>query len=633
MLLRQYLQFFGELGDAFVQEFKHPFLVEEEGSMQGKSLETRGAFMLEPEVDGILLGRSPRARLIVPRPNVSGQHLRLFSPPQRGRPWQVMDLGSTNGTYINERRLAPKAPKELRDGDVLRMGPDDSFEFLSPRSLLFLLSALRDEGHMPAVEEPTQPRPAAPRKDGPAKVHGDAMAKAAERRSPESSARGSARVPRAPETKGSERAPRAPDAKGSARAPKPGEAKGSERVPRAPDVKGSGRVPKAADAKGADRVKRAAKPEADPASRQAGERPSREGPPARVRKAPRPRSQLGPSAVLDLLTAARSQAASDLHLQPGMAPMVRVDGELSLLEGEQPLTAADLEGMVQLITDTEELERFDSTGDLDYCYDVDGLRYRTNVCRHQDGAAITFRVIRPQIPTLDELRIPPQAADLTDFAQGLVLITGPLGSGKTSSMLALVNEVNRARADHIITIEDPIEFILPPIQCQVSQRQLGTHTRSFGSALRGALREDPDIIVIGDLRDYETASLAISAAETGHLVFASMATVNAMKAIDKLLDLFPAGEQAATRTMLSESLRGILCQHLLPAKKGGRVPAVELLFNSIAVANIIREGNTAGLKNAMQTGRAQGMRSMEASLEELVQAGVISPQTAAAGRG
>jgi twitching motility protein PilT len=195
-------------------------------------------------------------------------------------------------------------------------------------------------------------------------------------------------------------------------------------------------------------------------------------------------------------------------------------------------------------------------------------------------------------------------------------------------MMALVDLVNRDRHDHIITVEDPIEQVLKPAQCQVSQRELGTHTASFEAALRGALREDPDIIVIGDLRDHATAALSISAAETGHLVFASMPAMSAAKTLDKLVDMFPAGEQATVRTTVSESLRGVLCQRLLSAKAGGRVLAVELLFNTIAVANLIRDGKTGGLKNAMQLGKSQGMKALQVALDELLAAGVITPEVA-----
>ncbi|RMG14756.1 MAG: PilT/PilU family type 4a pilus ATPase, partial [Planctomycetota bacterium] len=328
------------------------------------------------------------------------------------------------------------------------------------------------------------------------------------------------------------------------------------------------------------------------------------------------------------LAAARRRGASDLHLAPGVPPVLRVNGAL-VRDDAPPLGAADVEALAAQLVDPDQRAHFLRCGDLDACREFGGLRYRLNLARTRAGCSVSVRLISERIPSLAELGIPPEAEELTKFAQGLVLITGPLGAGKTTTLFALVDRVNRSRPENIITIEDPVEFVLPPRRCQVAQRQRGRDTVGFGAALRGALREDPDIIVIGDLRDHETAGLAISAAETGHLVFASMATVNAMKTIDKLIDLFPASEQATTRTMLSESLRGILCQRLLPGTEGRRVAAVELVFNSIAVANIIREGNTAALLNAIQTGRSQGMRSFETSLQELLARGAITPETAA----
>jgi twitching motility protein PilT len=278
----------------------------------------------------------------------------------------------------------------------------------------------------------------------------------------------------------------------------------------------------------------------------------------------------------------------------------------------------------------EQAERFASAGDLDFCLTVGTDRYRANACQTRLGPSIAFRLIQDRVPTLAELKLPPEVQKLTTYSQGLVLVTGPLGAGKTTSIMALVDLINRTRHDHIITVEDPIEYLLPPVRCQVSQRELGAHTRTFETALRAALREDPDVIVIGDLRDYETARLAIAAAETGHLVFASMPAMNAMKTLDRLLDMFPASEQAVVRTTVSESLRGVLCQRLVPGAKGELVVAVELLINSVAIANIIRDGKTSNLKSAMQTGKAQGMRTLAMSLEELVKRGEVSAATAEA---
>jgi twitching motility protein PilT len=314
---------------------------------------------------------------------------------------------------------------------------------------------------------------------------------------------------------------------------------------------------------------------------------------------------------------------------PRLAPIFRCNGGL-VREG-QPLSAASVDEIVARVATPAQLAHFRRTGDLDAAYAFPGGgRFRMNLCRGRDGSAATFRVVKAQVASLEALGVPEGAARLTEFAQGLVLVTGPSGAGKTTTLFSLVELVNRDRPDHIITVEDPIEFRLEPARCQVSQRELGAHTASFEAALRGALREDPDIIVIGDLRDHATTAMAISAAETGHLVFGSMHAMSAIKSLDKLLDMFPPDEQAQVRTMVSESLRGILCQHLLPGVDGQRVLAAELLLNSVGVGNIIRDGNTANLRNAMQLGRSQGMCTLEDAVRALAAARRIAPATAAA---
>ncbi|MDF1664143.1 MAG: PilT/PilU family type 4a pilus ATPase, partial [Planctomycetota bacterium] len=328
-----------------------------------------------------------------------------------------------------------------------------------------------------------------------------------------------------------------------------------------------------------------------------------------------------------LLNKARELNASDVHVAPGMPFTVRVNGVLRSM-GEA-LNLQDVETLIDNVCTVDQRHYFNCTGDYDYCYDFEGGgRFRTNICRHRTGNAVTFRLIKEKVLHLAELGIPEDAAKLTEFATGLVLLTGPMGAGKTTTMMALARLVNEDRPDHLITVEDPIEFLLPPAKCQVSQRQLGIHTQSFDAALRAALREDPDIIVIGDMRDYETTSLAISASETGHLVFASMHAMNCMKTLDKLIDMFPAAEQNVIRVMISESLRGIVCQRLVPAIGGGRVPAVELLFNSVAIGNIIRENKVANLVNAMQLGRSQGMRTLDMALQSLLEEQKISAKVA-----
>ncbi|MBL4845152.1 MAG: PilT/PilU family type 4a pilus ATPase, partial [Planctomycetes bacterium] len=327
-----------------------------------------------------------------------------------------------------------------------------------------------------------------------------------------------------------------------------------------------------------------------------------------------------------MLEMARGCGASDLHLVVGQAPLVRVNGDLRYAQ-EPVLQAPDLIDLLKGGLSKPQLGRFTETGDLDWCHIVGDHRYRANACKGRAGPSMTFRVIHQRIPSIAELQLPPAINRLVTYNQGLILVTGPLGAGKTTTLVSLVDLVNKSRPDHIISCEDPVEFLIRPDKSQVSQRALGEDTISFANALRGALREDPDVLMIGDLRDYETASLAISASETGHLVLASMPSMSAVKTLDKLIDLFPADEQDATRGMVSESLRGLICQRLIPGVSGLREVAVELLFNSVAVANVLRDGTSSKLVNAMQMGRSQGMITLEDSLRGLLDAGKITEET------
>lgn len=331
--------------------------------------------------------------------------------------------------------------------------------------------------------------------------------------------------------------------------------------------------------------------------------------------------------VQKILLDARKQGASDVHLMPDLPVTLRIRGQLD--RQGRPLPAEVIDDYTRSILTDAQLQYFNTTGDYDFCYAFEnGGRYRTNLAKSRTGIGATFRIVKTQVSRVTELGLPQTAEKLTTFATGLVLVTGPMGAGKTTSMMALVQLVNEDRPDHIITVEDPIEFVIEGASCHISQRELGIHTDSFDAALRAALREDPDIIVIGDMRDYETTSLAISASETGHLVFASMHAMSAAKTLDKLVDMFPAGEQSVIRQMVSESLRGILCQRLLPDTQGGRVPACELVFNSIAVANIIRDSKTAALVNAMQLGSKDGMLTLDNSIQKLLDQGLITGETA-----
>ncbi|GMV81638.1 MAG: hypothetical protein AMXMBFR7_28220 [Planctomycetota bacterium] len=333
-----------------------------------------------------------------------------------------------------------------------------------------------------------------------------------------------------------------------------------------------------------------------------------------------------PSGIQAYLKAARAMGASDFHLAVNIPPMIRIHGKLQLMqEGMPAMTPAQTQALIRMALTPEQWAYFDRTGDLDFCYAFPNAgRFRTNVFRDRTGDGMVCRIIGETIQAIETLGLPPGVKRLTEFAQGLVLVTGPSGHGKTTTMISLVDLVNANRPDHIITVEAPIEYLLEGKQCQVTQREVGPHTASFAAALKAALREDPDIIMIGELRDYETTSMAINAAETGHLVFASLPTQDAAKTIDKVLDSFPPEEQQQIRMMVSESLRGIISQQLIPRKDGqGRVAACELLFNNVAVGNIIREANTAGLVNAMQLGKNLGMVLMDDSLMALAEQDLI----------
>jgi twitching motility protein PilT len=270
------------------------------------------------------------------------------------------------------------------------------------------------------------------------------------------------------------------------------------------------------------------------------------------------------------------------------------------------------------------------SGQVDFAYTLAGKgRFRSNAYRQQRGIDAVFRVIPPRPPSLTELGLPTSLARLSNYHQGMVLLTGPAGCGKSSTLAALVNIINEERRDHIITIEDPIEYIHPSKQCVVNQRQVGPHTGSFARALRGALREDPDVIAIGELRDLETISLALTAAETGHLVLATLHTNNSIRTVNRILGVFPPNQQDQIRTMVSESLRAIVSQRLIPRADGhGRVPALEILMANKAVGNLIRENKTFQIKSVLQTGASHGMCLLDASLAELVKTRVITREEA-----
>jgi twitching motility protein PilT len=336
-----------------------------------------------------------------------------------------------------------------------------------------------------------------------------------------------------------------------------------------------------------------------------------------------------PRAALDgLFRLLVESGASDLHLRTGEPPMLRLHGELAR-QAHPALSGDRVEMMLLSIMTPKEVGEFREGGDTDWAYEINGLaRFRCNAGRDRFGAMAVFRVIPNQIRTADEMGLSREVQNLCYLTKGLVVVTGPTGSGKSTTLAGLVDLINRTRSDHIITIEDPIEFVHPSKKCLVTQRQVGVHTRSFKHALRAALREDPDIILVGEMRDLETVSIAIETAETGHLVFGTLHTTTASSTIDRIIDQFPADRQSQVRVMLSESLRGVIAQTLCKKIGGGRVAAREVLLSIPAVSNLIREGKTFQIPSIMQTNRKGGMVTLNDALMELVDAKLVEPKEA-----
>jgi twitching motility protein PilT len=312
-------------------------------------------------------------------------------------------------------------------------------------------------------------------------------------------------------------------------------------------------------------------------------------------------------------------SASDLHLSSDVVPMVRRHGEMQPLFDRGPVSAGEMRDLLFGIIPQRNKGEFLEKNDTDFAHTIEGLaRFRANYFMDRKGPGAVFRQIPFDILPPEKLGIPPKVLDLCHLSKGLVLVTGPTGSGKSTTLATLIDVINSTRSDHIITIEDPIEFVHPNKKCLVNQREVGVHTSGFKSALRAALREDPDIVLVGELRDLETIAIAIETAETGHLVFGTLHTTSAPSTVDRIIDQFPADRQAQIRTMLSESLRGVVAQMLCKKKGGGRIAAYEVLIANPAVANLIREGKTFQLKSVMQTGRNLGMQTMNDHLVELV---------------
>jgi twitching motility protein PilT len=330
--------------------------------------------------------------------------------------------------------------------------------------------------------------------------------------------------------------------------------------------------------------------------------------------------------VDDYLAVGQEAGASDIHLGVNAPPIWRLHGTLRPIWPDSPKltsdqTAALAEGF---LTDAQKIQ-LNERGDADFAYANSLGRFRTSVVRQRLGIDLVFRIINTQVRTMNELGLPESLKLLTRYQNGLILVTGSVGSGKSTTLAALVEQVNLERREHIITLEDPIEYIFEPKGCHITQREVHTHTLSFSAALRGALREDPDVIMVGEMRDLETISLAITAAETGHLVLGTLHTGNASRTLDRLLDVFPVDQQEQIRIMVGESLRGIISQQLVPSADGKRrVLALETLTNTPAVANVIREAKTYMLPGIIQTGKKQGMQLMADALSALHERGLIS---------
>ena len=335
--------------------------------------------------------------------------------------------------------------------------------------------------------------------------------------------------------------------------------------------------------------------------------------------------------ITELLRLGFDAGASDVHIGVDAPPLMRRHGTLQPLYHDAPMmTPAQTEALVHTFLNPQQIQVLEKNKGLDFSYEIPNLaRFRANVIRQRKGLDAVFRIINSKVRTMDELGLPEQLKVLTQYHNGLVLLTGAVGCGKSTTLAAMVQEVNTHRSDHIITLEDPIEYVFVPAGCQITQREVHAHTDSFAAALRASLREDPDVIIVGEMRDLETISLAITASETGHLVIGTLHTSNAARTLDRVLDAFPVEQQGQIRTMVSESLRGIVSQQLIPRADGmGRVVALEIMVNTPAVANLIRESKTFMLPGIIQTGKKLGMKMMDDSLMELVEAGTISPYEA-----
>ncbi|TDI44273.1 MAG: type IV pilus twitching motility protein PilT [Acidobacteria bacterium] len=337
----------------------------------------------------------------------------------------------------------------------------------------------------------------------------------------------------------------------------------------------------------------------------------------------------GREAMDELLRFMVGASASDLHLSSNSCPVLRVHGEVQFLSDRGVLDSDTVKNLVFSILDDDVRATFEEHRDADCAYEIPGLsRFRVNVFEDRHGIGTVIRTIPVEILTAEQLGLPPAILELCFLTKGLVLVTGPTGSGKSTTLAAMVDHINKNRADHIITIEDPIEFVHQNNKCLINQRQVGNHTGSFKAALRAALREDPDIVLVGELRDLETIAIAIETAETGHLVFGTLHTSTAMATVDRIIDQFPADQQEQIRTMIAGSLKGVIAQVLCKKKEGGRAAALEILLGTSALASLIRDGKTYQIPSIMQTSKAQGMVTMNDALMKLVKTGKVEPKEA-----
>src|SRR5919106_1273179 len=339
-----------------------------------------------------------------------------------------------------------------------------------------------------------------------------------------------------------------------------------------------------------------------------------------------------PHSMDQLLEQTVAQGASDLHVTVGTPPAVRIRGHVHRMEEFTPLTGEETRQLLYQVMNTEQQKRFEINRQLDFSHSIPGLaRFRVNVYMQRETVGAAFRQIPDELKTLEELALPGSLADLARKPRGLVLVTGPTGSGKSTTLAAMIDEINRSRSEHILTIEDPIEFVHSHKRCIVNQREIGVDAITFGEALRAALRQDPDVILVGEMRDLETIATALTAAETGHLVFATLHTQSAPSTIDRVIDVFPAEQQDQIRMQLANSLQGIVTQTLMPKHDGtGRVCALEILFLDDAIRNLIRQGKIEQIYSYMQTGTRRGMQTMEQSLTDLVQRRLVGVNEAIA---